>query len=105
LSAADPPCRRLPSSDGDWRLSVSLGAQADATTFVFIQRLALPYDASSIGPGWHYYLDRLGAVVADATLPNAWDDYYPSLRDAYALPSWARHAASGDNTLFDHTLF
>ena len=85
-----PPTRLevdLPSPDGNWRLSVSLRAQAAVTTLVFTQRLAEPYDASSIGPGWHYYLDRLGAVVADTTVPDRWDDYYPSLQDAYAIPS------------------
>lgn len=32
-------------------------------------------------------LDRLGAVVAGTTVPEEWDDYFPSLQDAYALPS------------------
>lgn len=85
-----PPTRLLvdlPSPDGTWRLSVSLQAQAGLTTLVFTHRLAQPYDASNIGPGWHYYLDRLGAVVADTTVPDSWDDYYPSLQEAYALPS------------------
>ncbi len=85
-----PPARlvvELPSPDGTWRLSASLRAQDGLTTLVFTQRLAQPYDASSIGPGWHYYLDRLGAVVADSPVPGSWDDYYPSLQDAYALPS------------------
>ncbi len=85
-----PPTRllvELPSPDGTWRLSVSLRAQASGTTLVFTQRLAQPYDASSIGPGWHYYLDRLGAVVTNTVVPDTWDDYYPSLQDAYALPS------------------
>lgn len=85
-----PPTRLvvdLPSPDGTWRLSVSLRAQAGVTTLVFTQRLAEPYDASSIGPGWHYYLDRLGAVVADTAVPDRWDDYYPSLQDAYTPPS------------------
>ena len=82
----------LPSPDGTWRLSVSLRPRLGATTgddgstLVFVQRLAEPYDASSIGPGWHYYLDRLGAVVAGASVPDAWDDYYPSMKAAYALP-------------------
>lgn len=85
-----PPTRLvvdLPSPDGTWRLSVSLRAQAGVTTLVFTQRLAEPYDASSIGPGWHYYLDRLGAVVADTAVPDRWDDYYPSLQNAYTTPS------------------
>jgi hypothetical protein len=51
-------------------------------------RLAEPYDASSIGPGWHYYLDRLDAVVADTAVPDKWDDYYPALQDAYSAPSY-----------------
>lgn len=77
----------LPSPDGTWRLSVSLSARAGETTLRFTQRLTEPYDASSIGPGWHYYLDRLSAVVADAAVPDNWGDYYPSLHEAYALPS------------------
>ncbi len=86
----EPPTRLavdVPSPDGTWRLLVSLREQAGVTTLVFTQRLVEPYDASSIGPGWHYYLDRLGAVVADTTVPDRWDDYYPSLQDAYAIPS------------------
>ena len=82
-----PPTRLvvdLPSPDGTWRLSVSLRAEAGVTTLVFTQRLAEPYDASSIGPGWHYYLDRLGAVIADTAVPDRWDDYFPTLQDAYA---------------------
>lgn len=76
----------LPSPGGIWRLSVSLSASAGDTTLRFTQRLVEPYDASSIGPGWHYYLDRLGAVVAGTPVPDSWDDYYPSLQAAYALP-------------------
>lgn len=85
----EPPARLvvdLPSPDGTWRLSVALQTQGGSTTLTFTQRLAEPYDASSVGPGWHYYLDRLGAVVAGHTVPDSWDDYYPSLKDGYALP-------------------
>ncbi len=76
----------MPSPDGTWRLSASLRALAGVTTLVFIQRLAEPYDASNIGPGWHYYLDRLGAVVAGTPVPDKWGDYYPSLQEAYSTP-------------------
>lgn len=77
----------LPSPDGTWRLTAALRAEGGVTTLVFTQRLAEPYDASSVGPGWHYYLDRLGAVVAGRPVPDRWDDYHPSLSDSYALPS------------------
>lgn len=83
-----PPTRlvvEVPGPDGVWRLSVALSAQDTVTTLVFTQRLAEPYDAS-IGPGWHYYLDRLDAVVEGTEVPGTWDDYYPSLLDAYAQP-------------------
>lgn len=84
-----PPTRLVvdvPTPDGTWRLSVTLEAQDGSTRLTFTQRLAEPYDASSVGPGWHYYLDRLGAVVAGLRVPDSWDDYYPALSDAYALP-------------------
>lgn len=63
-----------------------LAARGDGSTLVFTQRLAEPYDASSLGPGWHYYLDRLGAVAAGLAVPGRWEDYHPSLAGAYALP-------------------
>lgn len=90
ISECRPPTRlvvEMTTPDGRWRLSVSLEEQSGVTTLVFTQRLAEPYDASSIGPGWQYYLDRLGAVVADTAVPDCWDDYYPALKDAYPLPS------------------
>lgn len=77
----------LPSPDDTWRLEVSLSEDDGTTTLVFTQRLAEPYDATSIGPGWHYYLDRLSAVVANTPVPQTWDDdYLPALKDTYALP-------------------
>jgi len=86
----EPPTRLavdLPSPDGTWRMSVTLRAQDGLTTLLFTQRLVEPFDASSIGPGWHYYLDRLGAVVDGSVVPDNWDDYYPSLTGAYRVPS------------------
>lgn len=85
-----PPTRLavvLPSPDGPWHVTVDLRAEGQMTTLVFTQRLVEPYDASSIGPGWHYYLDRLGAVVDGADVATNWDDYYPGLSSAYGLPS------------------
>lgn len=87
----EPPTRLvvdLPSPDDTWRLHLSLTGNDDgSTTLVFTQRLAEPYDATSVGPGWHYYLDRLGAVVTHAPMDQDWDaDYYPALKDTYTLP-------------------
>lgn len=88
ILVCDPPTRLvvdLSGPDGAWRLSAELQDGGEGTTLVFGQRLTEPYDASSIGPGWHYYLDRLGAVVTGSAVPDSWDDYL-SLRDSYALP-------------------
>lgn len=85
-----PPHRlvmELPNPNGAWLLAVSLSAENGVTTLDFTQRLTGPDDASDIGPGWHFYLDRLGAVVTDDAVPGDWDDYYPSPKDAYQLPS------------------
>jgi uncharacterized protein YndB with AHSA1/START domain len=89
ILTCEPPTAlvvEMESPDGTWTLSVALRADTAITTLVFTQRLAEPYDAGSIGPGWHYYLDRLAAVVADAPVPEVWDDYYPALKDEYTVP-------------------
>lgn len=83
-----PPTRlvvELPSPDGPWRISASLHEDEGVTTLIFVHHLTMPYDAS-IGPGWHYYLDRLGAVVTGTTVPADFDVYYPTLQDAYPTP-------------------
>lgn len=74
------------SPDGVWRLEVTLTEQGGGTMLRFVQRLAEPYDASSIGPGWHFYLDRLSAVVQGREVPEDFDAYYPALQDEYAVP-------------------
>ena len=83
----------VPSPDGTWLLAVELsavGAEAgvgkDATRMVFTHRLAEPYDASSVGPGWHYYLDRLDAVVAGVPVPEDFEPYMAELASSYPLP-------------------
>jgi len=76
----------LPSPDGTWRLSAVLRVYRDGSELVFTQRLEEPYDATSVGPGWHYYLDRLGAVIADIEVPSKWEDYFPALQGSYPLP-------------------
>jgi uncharacterized protein YndB with AHSA1/START domain len=89
IEACDPPTRLVvgtPSPDGTWRLEVALAAEGDRTRLVFSQPLGEGDDPTSLGPGWHYYLDRLAAEVAFTQPTDAWDDYYPALKDAYAAP-------------------
>jgi uncharacterized protein YndB with AHSA1/START domain len=65
-----------------WRVEVTLTPEDAGTSLLFVQRMSEPEGLGDIGPGWHYYLDRLQASLAGAELPR-WDDYYPALRDAY----------------------
>ncbi len=77
----------LPSPDGDWPLSVTLSESDGVTTLVFVHRLAEPYDATSVGPGWQYYLDRLEAAIHAIPMPEVedWPTYEP-LGAQYPLP-------------------
>lgn len=77
---------QMPTPDGTWDIAATVTEAGDAAKLQFVQRLTEPYDASSIGPGWHFYLDRLGAVIAGLPVPEDWDDYFPALANAYALP-------------------
>jgi len=77
----------LPSPDGPWPVSITLRQSDGGTTLVFVHRLAEPYDAGSIGPGWHFYLDRLAAAIKRDTMPRFedWSSYEP-LGSQYQLP-------------------
>ena len=75
----------LPSPDGTWPLSVVLVEEGAGTRSTLVHRLAEPYDAGSVGPGWQYYLDRLAAVVAGTPVPDDWGAY-EGLAAAYAVP-------------------
>ncbi len=71
---------------GGWRLILEVGpADGSGRTEVALSHLLTdPVGIENIGPGWEFYLDRLGAAIAGAD-PQAvrWDDYYPALRDHY----------------------
>lgn len=76
----------LPAPDGSWRLAMGLRAIEGGTCLVFSQGLAEPDEATSIGPGWHFYLDRLAAVVGDMPVPDDWGAY-EALASQYQAPS------------------
>lgn len=90
IAECDPPhtvAIVLPSPDGPWPVSLSLSESDGGTTMVFVHRLAEPYDARSVGPGWHYYLDRLAAAVSGQTVPEGGDwPSYEQLASSYPLP-------------------
>jgi uncharacterized protein YndB with AHSA1/START domain len=83
----DPPRRLVVDTavrEQTWHLRLELSHDGGVTTLVFAQ-LVGDDDLSSVGPGWEYYLDRLGAVLAGGDVGAVvWDDYYPAMREYYA---------------------
>ena len=85
----DPP-RRLAvttNMDGEsdsWHLVLELAEDQGITTLTFSQPIPDPEMASSVGPGWEYYLDRLVAAETEQDVAAVnWDDYYPAQSDYY----------------------
>lgn len=79
IDECEPP-RRLRvriSDDGGgepWEISVDLEPAPEGTVLGFRQVLPAGFSPSDVGPGWHWYLDRLGAHLAGEAFP-AWPDY------------------------------
>jgi len=69
-----------------WRVELRL-AEADQATggteLTFVHHMAgSPAGFADIGPGWQYYLDRLGAALTGAGMPQ-FDGYLEQLADHY----------------------
>ena len=77
----------LPTPYGPWPISITLSESGGMTTGVFVHRLGEADEPVSIGPGWHYYLDRLDATLRGERMPE-FDDWpsYESLGAQYAPP-------------------
>lgn len=82
----EPPRRLvvdIPENEApSWRIALTLAEEAEDTVLTFEQTLPPEVAAADAGPGWHWYLDRLAAVLAESPMPD-WDDYYPALVPAY----------------------
>lgn len=88
ITRCEPPYRYAVDTatpGGVWHLALDLAESGGVTTLTFRQRLDPDDDATSIGPGWEYYLDRLVAVrEGRAAETVAWESYWPAQRDHYA---------------------
>ena len=81
----DPPHRlvvELGSDEPAWRVTLAVAGSDGITTLEFVHHLADAADATDVGPGWEYYLDRLEAAEGGEPLP-AWDDTYLALADHF----------------------
>jgi len=89
IDACDPPRRlatrsQVPGQDVVWTLELDLAEEGGVTTLTFAQAMDDPEIASSVGPGWDYYLDRLVAAETGGEVASVdFDDYYPQQSDHY----------------------
>lgn len=93
IDVCEPPHRlvtrsRTPGADGtgdvDWLLELDLSETHGVTTLTFAQAVQDAETASTVGPGWDYYLDRLVAAETAADVADlSFDDYYPAQAEHY----------------------
>ena len=80
ILACDPPHRlvvELPDDAGrHWHVELTVEAHGDGAVLLFAQRFPDGERRGDIEAGWQWYLDRLGASLRGAPMPN-WDDYLP----------------------------
>jgi uncharacterized protein YndB with AHSA1/START domain len=76
-----PPRRlvvEIPDASGTaWLVGVTLSYDDGRTALLFEQRVVEGVDPADVAAGWNWYLDRLGAVLRAAPMPD-WADYAPS---------------------------
>jgi aminocarboxymuconate-semialdehyde decarboxylase len=80
----EPPLRLVvdvEENERTWRIRMTLSETSGTTTLLFAQTMPSDMDPADVGPGWHWYLDRLAASLADAPMPQ-WEDY-PALASHY----------------------
>jgi uncharacterized protein YndB with AHSA1/START domain len=70
---------------GEWHLRVALTEADGRTLLTFTQPELDPAAAESVGPGWEYYLDRLGVALTggDVAAIDFDRDYYPAMLPHY----------------------
>lgn len=82
----EPPRRLtvdIPENEArSWRVTLTLAEASGVTVLVFEQAVPSGLSTADVGPGWHWYLDRLAAALAGAPMPD-WE-HYPALAAAYA---------------------
>ena len=59
-----------------WLIEVTLAGTGGGTELTFVQRLVEGLDQADVAAGWNWYLDRLGASLHGAPMPE-WSAYAP----------------------------
>ncbi|MCS5713288.1 SRPBCC domain-containing protein [Herbiconiux sp. CPCC 205716] len=89
ITACEPRSRLAVSLGEGWRLELSLTEAAPGTVLTFAHLVDDPAAMADIGPGWEYYLDRLGVALAGGEVESVdFADYHPGqsayYRDLFA---------------------
>ncbi|ANY06220.1 SRPBCC family protein [Pseudonocardia sp. HH130630-07] len=87
IVVCEPPRRlaiELAEGDGaPWELAVALSPAGAGTVLEFEQVLPQGFSPADAGPGWHWYLDRLAAVLSGGPMPD-WDETLAATSAHYA---------------------
>jgi uncharacterized protein YndB with AHSA1/START domain len=72
---------------GVWRIDLDLSEEAGRTVLRFVQVFPAAVDVVDFAMGWHWYLDKLGAVVSGGPQPGSWDEFAVEIGPAYGRRS------------------
>jgi uncharacterized protein YndB with AHSA1/START domain len=64
------------SAGSSWLVEVTLASAGEGTDLTFVQHLVPGLDPADVAAGWNWYLDRLGASLHGAPMPE-WSAYAP----------------------------
>ncbi|WP_409328410.1 SRPBCC family protein [Trujillonella humicola] len=67
-----------------WRIEVDLAEDDGTTTLTFQQVLDGDLGAADVAAGWHWYLDRLHAVLTGGEFPADWDAFVAAVGPGYS---------------------
>lgn len=89
IIACDAPDRlalsiEVPGAGPPWVLAVDLSPTPGGTVLEFRQVLSAELPPSEVGPGWHWYLDRLGAALSGDPMPD-WESTLARTAPLYAI--------------------
>ncbi|MCA0145766.1 SRPBCC family protein [Blastococcus sp. LR1] len=83
----DPPRRLVvewqQQETEDWRVDLDLWTEDGRTQLRFTQVFPADADVTDYAMGWHWYLDKFGAVITGRPQPGHWDEFYAEVGPAY----------------------
>jgi uncharacterized protein YndB with AHSA1/START domain len=84
LAECDPP-RHLVIEwpEQGWRVELAVVVESGRATLHFAQAFAAGTDVTDYALGWHWYLDKLDAVMGGHPDPGDWDTFLAATGPAY----------------------